>query len=181
VEYIDNAEQTVGYKVGTLTREAFTVVGYTLIIEPGEDDEIPAFWDELLDDGRLEQLRGACGDEAWALGLGSWDPECPKAGQRYTICTEEVPGADLSVLEMGAPLYRKEIGASEWLYFEIPRARDIGAFWDADPYQMMKKLGYQLNMSGYDVGLHFDAYPPGPLDEDGPMEFRITVVAADNQ
>ncbi len=41
----------------------------------------------------------------------------------------------------------------------------------------MAKLGYAFHTGSFDVGLHFDAYPPGYDPERNPvMEFWITVI-----
>jgi hypothetical protein len=164
----------VGYRVCVEQRAAFTVVGYTLIVPPGD---IGAFWDEVWTDGRLERLVGCSKVRPWVLGLGSWDPECPRGGQRYTICIEGTEDTDFTGLAGPPALFTKAIGASLWLRFELPQPQLDGPFWRDDPYRMMGLLGYRFNRTGFDVGLHFDAYPPDydPLSNPG-MEFWITVL-----
>jgi hypothetical protein len=176
VEYIPNSEELVGYRVKIWPRDAFTVVGYTLIVPPGRDEMPSQFWRDVAADGRLEALQKASAVPPWLLGLGSWDPECEKRGQRYTICIEETEHTDLAQLAQRYPLYRTTIGASEWMCFEMTERKYGERFWVDNPYAMMKKLGYRFYAGGENTGLHFDAYPPEPQPAGEPtMEFWITV------
>jgi hypothetical protein len=182
MEYIENSVELTGYKVTVRRRDAFRVAGYTLIVPPGKRNVrlIPEFWRDVVADGRLDKLRSASRVPPWVLGLGSWDPECPEHGQRYTICIEQTAHTDLR-LAQEYPLFAKEIGASDWLCFELTQKMYDGRFWRDNPYAMMGKLGYQFHVGSLDVGLHFDAYPPGfdfssYTTIEQPMEFWITVV-----
>jgi predicted transcriptional regulator YdeE len=179
MEYLTNSEAITGYKVKILKRDAFKVTGFTLIVPPGRRgvDMIPQFWKDVASDGRLGKLTQASSIRPWVLGLGSWDPECEKHGQRYTICIEETEQTDFSHLAEEHALFTMEIGATDWMCFEMTHAQFEARFWRDNPYKMMPKLGYQFNMSGYGVGIHFDAYPPDYDPNKNPtMEFWITIV-----
>jgi hypothetical protein len=177
---VPRSEELTGYRVQAVRRGPFTLVGYTRIYRPGEEPGPPAFWDEVLADGRLAGLVGASPVPPWVFGLGSWDPACPKGGHRHTISIEETPDLDPARLAALEPLFRKEIGASDWLCFAMPRAAYPERFWQDDPYRMLKALGYRFHTGkgDFSVGLHLDAFPPGCDVATGPaMEFWITVLA----
>ena len=89
MEYLGQSLEIAGYPVKIKHRGAFKVTGYTLIVPPRSDAMIPQFWHDVVADGRLDLLKKASSVPPWVLGLGSWDPECEKHGQRYTICIEE--------------------------------------------------------------------------------------------
>ncbi|MCL4507276.1 MAG: GyrI-like domain-containing protein [Chloroflexi bacterium] len=180
MEYIEHSESITGYRVKVMPRGAFTVKGYTLIVAPQADALIPAFWREVEADGRLARLRSASLVSPWVLVLGSWDPECPRQGQRYTICIEETGQTDFRRLAGEHSLFSKEIGASSWMIFEMTQQRYETDFWKDNPYQMMKKLGYRFHAGDLSVGLHFDAYPPDFDAARNPaMAFWITVAKSD--
>jgi hypothetical protein len=180
MEYIESSKELVGYKVKIWKRDRFRVRGFTRIVQPGKRGEagIPRFVEELMADGRLQKLRAASAVPTWELGLGSWDPECPKGGQRYTVCIEETPDTDFSGLAAEHELFSKEIGASEWMCFELDTDREGKRFWKDNPYKMMGPLGYRFHTGegDYSIGLHFDAFPPGHSESKPAMEFWITVV-----
>ncbi|MHB0879059.1 MAG: hypothetical protein ACYC5O_23730 [Anaerolineae bacterium] len=178
MEYIEGSEALVGYKAKVWKREPFIIVGYTLIVPPHNDEMVGPFWFEVMADGRLDALKAASSVPTWVLGLGSWDPECEKGGMRYTISIEETAHTDFGALEKEQPLFRMTIGASDWLCFEMTEEKYFERFWQQDnPYTMMKPLGYRFNAKGVNVGLHFDAYPPGFATlTNSAMEFWITVV-----
>jgi predicted transcriptional regulator YdeE len=166
--------------VKIVRRAVFTVVGYTTIVPPHDrTNMIPRFWDEIAADGRLRALTEASSVRPWVLGLGSWDPACQKGGQRYTICIEETEHTDFSRLASEHSLFSKDIGATDWMCFEMARGDPEAhkQLWKDNPYKMMGKLGYQFHTSpGYGLGLHFDAYPPDHDDDTNPAaEFWITV------
>ncbi len=183
---IADSRSLTGYAVKVVHRGSFHVRGYTLVAPPGKRGEaqIPAFWDDVIRDGRLAALRGTSRERPWVLGLGSWDPECPPRGQRYTICVEETAETDFSAVESSCPLYRKAIGESDWLCFETRFGEEFPRrFWKDDPYRMMGTLGYRFKTApeDYSIGLHFEAYPPGFSFGSGPntaIEFWITVEKA---
>jgi predicted transcriptional regulator YdeE len=173
---IDGAIEQVGYEVSIFQKAAFQVAGYTIVIPPGEEHTIPAFWAQVEADGRLETLEKASGSSPWVLGLGSWDPECEKKGQRYTICIEVTEHTDFTDLVRKHSLFTKQIGASDWMCFKLTGAPGDTNFWQDDPYRMLKELGYIFHAKNYNLGLHFDAYPPGHDDVVNPaLEFWITV------
>ncbi len=186
METIANSQELTGYRVKVLTRKAFRVRGYTLVMPPVKrgDMTIPRLWDAMIADGRLKQLREASAVPTCILGLGSWDPECPKGGQRYTICIEETEHTDFTRLAAQVDLFGKTIGASDWLCFETRLGEEYpGRFWKDNPYKMMGPLGYKFYGAegDYSVGLHIEAYPPDfsfGSDKNTAMEFWITVVKA---
>jgi len=94
-------------------------MGYTLVVWRGATKMIPQFWDDVRRDGRLERLIQASSVPPWVLGMGSWDESCEKHGSRYTICIEETVHADFSRLRRMDALSTKQIGASDWLCFEL--------------------------------------------------------------
>ncbi len=183
MEYLEGSQDLTGYRVRIMPKEAFTVVGYTIIVPPRDRTNMtPRFWDEVMADGRLQALKEASAIPPWVLGLGSWDPACQKGGHRYTICIEETDHTDFGPLAIQHSLFPKDIGATDWMCFEMPRG-DAEAYmqlWKADPYKMLVKLGYQWNPGtsrGYGLGVHFDAHPPDYDAETNPAaEFWITVV-----
>ena len=180
MESLEHSLELTGYRVKIWTRKAFRVTGYTLIVPPHSEAMIPQFWSEVAADGRLDALKRASAVPSWVLGLGSWDPECEKGGQRYTICIEETEQTDFAQLAQQYPLFTKEIGASDWMCFELAQDTNGERFWKDNPYQMMKKLGYRFHAGDLSVGLHFDAYPPDYDEESCPdMEFWITVKRRD--
>ena len=176
INYLSESEERTGYKVKVMRREGFTLVGYTRIVQPGDDAGIPAFWRDVIADGRLERLLQCSSAPTWCLGLSSGDPECPQRGQRYTIGIEATAHTDFSALAEDYPLFTKEIGVSAWLCFELSSDQAIEQLWEDDPYRMIQVLGYHFNTEGSDVGLHVDAYPPDYDAETNPaIEFWITV------
>ena len=175
---IDDSVDVIGYKVRRETREAFVVHGYTLIIPADCDDRarIDRFWEEVRGDGRLDDLCKAVPHSSWILGMGSWDLECPKRGQRYTICVDDSAGFDPATMSEPSELFSKQIKASDWLCFEIDDGRFPKKFWEDDPYIMLKILGYEFNTAGFSIGMHFDAYPiEGRQPHYSAMEFWISV------
>ncbi|MHB1355505.1 MAG: hypothetical protein ACYCZF_05975 [Anaerolineae bacterium] len=179
MEYLESCKELTGYTVRIWNKPAFVIRGYTLIAAPGRRGgaQIPEFWSPVTADGRLEKLKSASSVRPWVLGLGSWDPECPQHGQRNTICIEETEQTDSTALYLEYPLFTKEIGTSDWMCFEIPGMQHYDRFWKDNPYQMMQPLGYQFNTAGFNVGLHFDAYPPDyDTESKAGFEFWITVI-----
>ena len=174
--YIENSETITGYRVKMMYKPAFRVTGFTLIVPPQKVSLVPEFWSTLIADGRLEQLRESSSIRPWVLGLGSWDPECQKHGSRYTICLEETAYTDFSGLAQQYTLFTKQIGESDWMCFELDAQAAYEKFWQDNPYKMMGPLGYDFHTGSFDVGLHFDAYPPTYQPEANPaFEFWITV------
>jgi len=188
MNYIENSEGIAGYKVKIWEREAFRVTGYTILVPPGRPgmNKPRELWDAIIADGRLEKLRSASSVRPWVLGLGSWDPECEKKGFRYTICIEETEHTDFTQLAREYSLFTKEIGASDWMCFEMSQGKYDERFWKDNPYKMMGPLGYRFHdkEGDFSVGLHFDAYPPdfghggNANPEHSLMEFWISVIKA---
>ena len=174
---LERSGEIAGYKTYVVHKPAFKITGYTLIVPAHADKKlIPRFWDDVIADGRLAGLKKASTVPPWVLGLGSWDEACEKHGQRYTICIEATEHSDFRALSQRQPLFSMEIGESDWLCFKMTQAKYDERFWKDNPYKMMKPLGYQFNMDSPNVGLHFDAYPPGDEEPLHPeMEFWITV------
>ena len=174
---IPNSQELTGYKVTEWKREAFVVRGFTIIDDPAsQKGAIPAFWDSVAVDGRLNQLKEASSIPTSVLGVGSWDEECPKNGSRYTIGIEKTEHTSFRRIGNNLDIYTFEIGASDWLRFEMTFQRFRERFWKAHPYKMLEALGYKFNMGSYDIGLYFEVYPPDfePVDK-ALIEFWITV------
>jgi ferredoxin len=173
MKYLEKSEEITGYRVKIWERDAFKVTGYALIVPPA-DNIIPDFWNEIAADGRLDKLINASSIRPWVLELDSWDEECEPGGLRCTICIEETEHTDFSCLSKEYPLYTKELASVDWMCFETTEKEFDERFWNDDPYEMMRKLGYQFC---WDVGVHFDAYPPDYDPEKNPvMEFWISVM-----
>lgn len=177
MQYIENAEEITGYRTRIWTRAAFAVVGYTAIVGEvvsGKEVSVERFSRDVRADGRLDGLIRSSKVAPWVLGLGSWDGECEGRGSyRYTICMEETQHTDFTWLEKHYPqhpLFRKKIGASDWMCFEN---FDHGG---PNAYELIKLLGWKFNSGRDDIGLHFDAYPPEGVASGSTMEFWITVV-----
>jgi len=176
MDTIENSQGIIGYPVKIWPRSVFKITGYTRIIPPGPEDgpAIAAFWREVIADGRLAKLQQVSAGKPWVLGLGSWDEECEKKGQRYTIAIEETGQTNFSALTQEYPLFTYESPASDWMCFEMTEQQFQERFWQDDPYRMMKKIGYKFNGK---VGVHFDAYPPDyDPEKNSQMEFWISVV-----
>jgi hypothetical protein len=176
LQNIDNSLEIIGYRVKIWPRDSFRILGYTRIIPPGPEDgpAIAAFWREVIADGRLAKLQAASAVRLWVLGLGSWDEECPKKGQRYTIAIGETGQTDFSALAKEYLLHTYDADPSKWMCFELNEQQFKERFWQDDPYRMMKKIGYKFNGK---VGVHFDAYPPEyDPEKNQNMEFWISVV-----
>lgn len=179
MELLAKSKELTGYIIRIWKRAPFVISGYTVIVPPGQRGTalIGEFWSEVMADGRLGKLIYDSSVQPWVLGLGSWDPECPKHGSRYTICIEETEHTDFTAVSREYPLFTKEIGDSDWMCFEIPKMQLYERFWKDNPYKMMQQLGYQFHTGDFSVGLHFDAYPPNYDAELNPgFEFWITVV-----
>jgi hypothetical protein len=184
MEYIEGSKGTTGYDVSVTRRDSFHIRGYTLVAPPGKrgEVEIARLWDQLISEGKLAKLVSASATPPNVLGLGSWDPECPKGGQRFTVCIEETAGTDFTAFGPGEQLFSKVIGASEWLCFEVILGDQYPKrFWRDDPYKMMGPLGYRFHTApdDYSVGLHFEVYPPGFSFGSGTnkdMQFWISVL-----
>ncbi len=184
--YLEGSRELTGYTVKLMTRGPFSVRGYTIVAPPGRRGEaqIPQLWDSVIADGRLAKLTRVSRTPTPVLGLGSWDPACPRGGQRYTICIEETADTDFTSLAAECDLFGKRIGASDWLCFQTSLGEEYpGRFWKDNPYQIMGKLGYRFHVAegDYSIGLHFEAYPPAfsfGSPENTAMEFWITVAKA---
>ena len=102
MEYLEKGEEITGYRVKIWKRDAFNIKGYTIIVPPGPSGRTmpQEFWKTVIADERLEKLTKASSVRPWVLGLGSWDPECEKGGQRYTICIEETGHTDFTHLSL---------------------------------------------------------------------------------
>ena len=182
--YIEGSKAAIGYDVSVTRRDCFRIRGYTLVAPPGKrgEIEIARLWDRLMSDGKLAKLVSASATPTNVLGLGSWDPECPKGGQRYTVCIEETTGTVFTGFGAGEELFSKVIGASDWLCFEVIFGDQYPKpFWKDDPYKMMGPLGYRFHTApnDYSVGLHFEVYPPGFSFGTGTskaMQFWISVL-----
>ncbi|MDH5441899.1 MAG: hypothetical protein OEY31_14960, partial [Candidatus Bathyarchaeota archaeon] len=96
MQYLEKSEEITGYRVKSWKRDAFRIKGYTIIVPPGRPTMPRELWKAVSADGRLDKLIKASSVRPWILGLGSWDPECEKGGQRYTVCIEETEHTDFT-------------------------------------------------------------------------------------
>ena len=173
MEFIKGSIEKVGYEVYIANRGPFRAFGFTTIVPPGNPER---FWQEVKVDGRLKRLMNCSSVPTNLLGAGTWDEECSKKGFRYTICIEETENTDFAVLYGQYTLHEIRAGATDWMCFKTTRGEFKERFWKQDdPYKMMKVLGYKFHTGSYEVGFHFDVYPPHSNDENDDMEFWITV------
>ncbi len=183
--YLTQSKEKVGYKVRVWHRPAFNVVGFTHRVPANATESfVPEIWKSLKNDGRLQLLSHCTPIRPWILGLASWDSTCEENGYRYTICIEQTSRVDLSSLRGVPDFFIKEIGASDWMHFELTDDLFPQQFWNDNPHKMLSLLGYAFNMRHGDesIGLHFDAYPPDYDPNRNPrMEFWITVREAGDQ
>jgi len=178
MELIRDSIEKVGYEVYIERRGPFRASGFTTIVPPSDPMGAKRFWDEVIADGRLEKLRKCSSVPTNLLGAGTWDEEVPKNGYRYTICIEETEHTDFTALSKQYTLHEIRAGATDWMCFKMTFGKYKERFWTDNPYRMMKVLGYEFHTGSYEVGFHFDVYPPGlsfPLHNSDEVEFWITV------
>ena len=69
MEYLEQSENSIGYRVRIMQRKAFKITGYSIIVPPPPNDRsVPQFWDDIGADGRLEELKSLISP---ALGSGT--------------------------------------------------------------------------------------------------------------
>jgi len=70
MSYIERSEEITGYRVRVVRRDAFRVMGYTLIVPPRSDKRtVSRFWDEVETDGRLAALSVGLHFDAYPPGF----------------------------------------------------------------------------------------------------------------
>ena len=56
VKYIENSEELTGYKAKEWKRDAFVVRGFAIVEPAKQNSKIPAFYETVTADGRLDRL-----------------------------------------------------------------------------------------------------------------------------
>jgi hypothetical protein len=172
--YLANSRDIVGYPVKIVKKPRMCIIGYTIVINPGDDGAVPLFVGNLVKKGYIDILRENAVGEKRVLGLGSWDEKCPQGGMRYTMCIEKHDNIVLPENTDGYQVFETCYEATEWMCFELTQQEfDSGKIWLDDPYKMIPKLGYRFHLK---VGVHFDVDPSEAYKkEDDAMEFWISV------
>ncbi|MBU5428279.1 GyrI-like domain-containing protein [Tissierella pigra] len=144
----------LGFDVYHFSKKAFSMMGFSKFVK--DEKEVPFFWQELADDGRLDCLRSASMLPPVLFGCGSWDEECPEGTFRYTACIEETELVDLTVFE-GHETFSMKAAESEWICFELEQDELLHSWDDGHgaekPYIWIDSLGYSFND---EVGFHLD-------------------------
>jgi len=137
---------------------AFDIAGYTKIVRSGGE-----LYDETRADGRWAALQAMAQGDKRIYGIASFDRECSKDTNRYTLGIARGEGG-------GGQLYPFHVKKSDWIVFSLDFEREYGAFWGSDPYKLIGELGCEFNKA---LGLHIDVFGP---DYDGhAMEFWMPV------
>ena len=166
VSYVKESQALTGYPVRYQQLPAFDLTGFTKIVTSGGE-----LYREARSDGKWAALRAA-GPQKTILGAASLDKDCPHGHYRYTLGIE-APKDDFAKLSLPGELFTLYVKASEWLIFELEHFQaQYGSFWQADPYALVKKLGWVFNAR---VGLHLDAYAPAYISDDDGMTFMMPV------
>ena len=167
MQYLEDSLALTGYSVSYQKLPAFDLTGFTKIVESGGEQ-----YDAVRGDGRWEILRNIGDGDNTIYGVASLDEECPKGRYRYTVAVKAP--AD----QFGDPcpyddLFSIRIKESEWLVFELEHfAAQYGEFWQANPYTLIKKLGWDFDK---DAGCHIDVYAPSYPTHGDSMEFWMPV------
>jgi len=152
---IADSIEKCGFKARYVTKNKFTVIGFTKIMTGG-DNQVHDFWREAKEDGRLDILQKHRKSGAPIYGFGSHDLDSQKnGGWRYTICLVEDDVTGIESLKTYA-CYTKRVDASGWLCFEMTK-RDIFSF---DGHSTVPKLGYRFNPP---ISGHLDVFPDGDV------------------
>jgi len=167
ISHAEDDRTLTGYSTKYKRLPAFDLTGFTKIVESGGE-----LYDKARGDGRWEVLRNIAGDDKTIYGVASFDKECTKGHYRYTLAVkaseDQVRNANL-----GDSLFSIHIKESEWIVFTIDSfAAQWGKFWQDNPYNLIKKLGWDFNLV---VGLHIDVFPPSYSSNDDCMEFMMPV------
>jgi hypothetical protein len=154
----------LAYPARCLTLPAFELVGYTQIVQSGG-----ALYEAVRRDGRWEELRCLAGEGGSIYGVASHDSECPAGWYRYTMAAAR----DAQGGEDSGACHPIHVPASEWVAFTL---EDFGAlygeFWQADPYRLIRQLGWEFNAA---VGMHLDVFGPAFRSDHDAMEFLMPV------
>jgi len=157
----------VPYPTRFVTLPAFDLVGFTAVVASGGEQ-----YDAVRGDERWGLLRAIGGTDGTIYGVASLDSACPAGRYRYTLAVR----ADETEARAVCPshdLHRMRIGASEWVVFSLDHfGRQYGAYWQDDPYAMIRRLGWDFNR---DLALHLDLYGPAYQSDDDAMEFLMPV------
>lgn len=157
----------VAYPSRVLALPAFDLLGFTQFVQSGG-----VLYEAVRHDGRWEELRRLAGEEGSIYGVASHDEACPSGHYRYTMAvkSEACPNRGREGLGDFHPIH---IPAAEWVAFLLTDFEaQYGAFWSADPYRLIRQLGWEFNAA---VGLHLDVYGPSYHSDHDAMEFLMPV------
>jgi len=163
----EDNEALTGYSPKYQRVPAFDLTGFTKIVESGGE-----LYEEVRSDGRWEVLRNIGGDDKTIYGVASLDKDCPKGRYRYTLAVKASEG-HVSNAGLRDTLFSIHIRESEWIVFTLENfVAQYGKFWKVNPYDLVKKLGWEFNPV---VGLHIDKFPPSYSSDHDCMEFMMPV------
>jgi len=166
MSHTEDNKALAGYSSKYQRLPAFDLTGFTKIVESGGE-----LYDEVRSDGRWEVLRNIASDDKTIYGVASLDKDCPKGRYRYTLAVkaseDHVRNACLH-----DSMFSIHIRESEWILFTIQYSTQYGKFWQDNPYDLVKKLGWEFNPV---VGLHIDKFPPSYSSDDDCLEFMMPV------
>ena len=150
-----------------LERQAFDLVGFTKIVVSGGEQ-----YDDVRNSGRWNILRQIAGADKTIFGVASFDKECTKDHYRYTLAV--IKPVDLKKYpDYEGQLFPFHVKPSTWCVFTLEHfARQYGAFWGQNPYQMIESLGFAFNTQ---LNIHLDVYPESYRTDDDEMEFWIPI------
>lgn len=156
IEVIGSKEKC-GFKASIVTKNKFTIMGFTKIITSESKDE-DRFINEIKADGRLNLLDKFRKGGAPILEFGSHDMDSQmRGGYRNSFCLLESDITDIQGFLPYNP-YIEKIDASRWLIFEYRRGDSF------DGHSTCMKLGYTWNgiISG-----SIQVYADGKIDTSG--------------
>jgi len=168
MSHAEDNKALTGYSTKYQRLPAFDLTGFTKIVPSGGE-----LYDEVRSDGRWEVLRNIAGDDKTIYGVASHDKDAPKGRYRYTLAVKEPSEERVRNAGLGDSLFSIHIRESEWIVFELESfAMQFGKLWQDNPYNLVKKLGWEFNPK---VGLHIDVFPPSYSSNDDPMQFMMPV------
>jgi hypothetical protein len=164
---IEGSEDAISYKATILKLPAFDLTGFTRIVLSGGE-----MYEQTRANGNWDILRGVAGSDGTIYGVASHDHLGPKDHYRYSL-TIKAPADHFPGSCRNEGLFSLHIMESDWIVFTIERFnKQYGAFWQANPYEMVKKLGWEFNGA---LGLHIDAFAPSYASDSDSMEFMMPV------
>jgi hypothetical protein len=168
MSHTEDNKALTGFSTRCERLPAFDLYGFSKIVESGGE-----LYDEVRSDSRWEVLRNIAGDDKTIYGVASHDKDAPKGRYRYTLAIKESSEYRVRNTDLGVRLFSIYIRESEWIVFELENmTTDFGKLWQDNPYNLVKKLGWEYNPL---VGLHIDVFPPSYSSNDDPMQFMMPV------